>query len=150
MTTWGPLGNLAPPARKTTMARLAGGLFVEPHAAACSSNLDVPDFSNGSAMMSGLALAAASELGRRTTGSDKARKQRFPAPPPALRTFSAAEEISVSGEIYSNEKSPVAIETTTTAQRPSGDVVFRHRSRAAGALLSSCCEALWRRPTQIA
>jgi VWFA-related protein len=95
-------------------------------------DLDVPDFSSGALTMSSVALASASELRRPTTGSDKAWKQRFPAPPTASRVFSVGEEISISGEIYSNEKQTGAIEVTTTVTRASGEVVFRHQEMLTG------------------
>jgi VWFA-related protein len=90
-------------------------------------DLDVPDFSKEPLMMSGLALASTSELQRPTTGSDKDWKQRFPQPPTSARVFDAADNIQVSGEIYSNEKQIGRIETTTTVSAASGEVLVWHQ-----------------------
>ncbi len=76
--------------------------------------LDVPDFAKDPITMSGLALSLASEAGQLTTGPDKDWQKRFDYAPTARRAFSAADELTVAGEAYINEKAPGAIEATTT------------------------------------
>jgi VWFA-related protein len=114
-----------PPGRY--LLRIAGVNGVGQTRGSVQYDLDVPDFSKEPLMMSGLALASTSELQRPTTGSDKDWKQRFAEPPTSARVFDAADNIEVSGEIYSNEKQIGRIETTTIVSAASGDVVFRHQ-----------------------
>ena len=87
-------------------------------------DLDVPDLNKGKLTFSGLTLAAASEIGRPTTGSDTKWKTRFDEPPTAARTFSPDDELQVAGEIYS--RSAASLDVTTTVKRAAGTVVFRH------------------------
>ena len=87
-------------------------------------DLEVPDFSKGPLTMSSLALAAASDLERPTTGSDKSWKERFTQPPTAARVFSDGEDILVSGEIYRNDPRLNDIDVMTSVRSASGEVVF--------------------------
>jgi VWFA-related protein len=88
-------------------------------------SLDVPDFAKDPITMSGLALSLASEASQPTTGSDKDWQKRFDYAPTARRAFSAADELTVAGEAYINEKAPGAIEATTMVLRPSGEVAVQ-------------------------
>jgi VWFA-related protein len=99
-------------------------------------DLDVPDFSKGPLTMSGLAVAAASEGGRPTTGSDREWKARFTVAPTALRTFRAGEALTVSGEIYPHDRKPGRIEVVTDLVGEDGSAAFSRRTLldAAGAL----------------
>ena len=89
--------------------------------------LDVPDFAKDPITMSGLAFSLASEANEPTTGSDKDWRKRFDYAPTARRAFSAADELTVAGEAYINEKAPGAIEATTMVLRPSGEVAVQTR-----------------------
>jgi VWFA-related protein len=88
-------------------------------------DLDVPDFAKDPITMSGLVLSLASEASQPTTGSDKDWQKRFDYAPTARRAFSAADELTVAGEAYINEKAPGAIEATTMVLRPSGEVAVQ-------------------------
>jgi hypothetical protein len=100
--------------------------------------------------MSSLALAAASDLERPTTGSDKSWKERFTQPPTAARVFSDGEDILVSGEIYPNDPRLNDIDVTTSVRSASGEVVFdRERTLTPGASVISGAPAALRHQTVI-
>ena len=88
-------------------------------------DVDVPDFSKAALAMSGLALSAASDVERPTTGSDKAWNERFLQAPTALRGFSADDRLFVSGEIYRNDLRIGDVDVTTTVRNPAGEIVFQ-------------------------
>jgi len=90
-------------------------------------DLDVPDFAGDPITMSGLTLSSAAEADAPTSGSDKEWDKRFDHPPTARRAFSAADELTVSGEAYINEKAPGAIEADTMVLRRSGDIAIQTR-----------------------
>jgi VWFA-related protein len=91
-------------------------------------DLDVPDFSRGALSMSDLAIALASEADPPITGSDKTWSERFTRAPTTARTFSAADELLVVGEIYGSGMALDSVDATTTVRSASGEVVFDHRS----------------------
>jgi VWFA-related protein len=113
-------------------------------------DLDVPDFSKGPLTMSGLALASVSDLGRPTTGSDKAWNQRFAQPPTAARVFSDADDILVSGEIYRNDSQLEDIDVTTSVRSASDEVVFeRDQTLTPGTNVASGAPSTLRHQTKI-
>lgn len=87
-------------------------------------DIDVPDFGVtlgvSSVLLTSRAAAAAA-----TVVPDADLRTGLPAPPGAVRTFSADDVVTALAEVYDNRQTPGALITTVTVTRPGGDVVRR-------------------------
>jgi VWFA-related protein len=91
-------------------------------------DLDVPDFSKGALMISGVLLASNSVSPRTTTGTGRQWQGLLHDPPTTDRVFPSGTELSLFAEIYDNDKkSGHRIEVTTTVRTDFGEAVFGHR-----------------------
>ena len=99
-------------------------------------DLEVPKFSEGSLVMSGLAISSSMAGAVATPGGkeDEIAKM-LPGPPTVAREFSRREELAVLAEIYDNDTAPHRVDITTTLRGDDGRELFRHQDeRATGEL----------------
>jgi hypothetical protein len=105
------------------------------HAAARAANgsalgtirqdLDVPDFSKGPLLMSGLALSAPSAARMLTANPDAGFTDVLPASPTAIREFPSSDTLAVFAEVYDNEtRTPHRVSITTQVVADDGRVLF--------------------------
>lgn len=88
-------------------------------------DLDVPDFSKGALLMSGITLTSESAARIPTVNPDPGFKDVLPASPTAIREFPRSDTLGLFAEVYDNQTAAahrVAITTTVTAD--DGRVVF--------------------------
>ncbi len=88
-------------------------------------DVDVPDFSKGPLLMSGIAVSSAFGARVQTANPDPEFKDVLPASPVAIRDFPRGDTLSVFAEIYDNLRATahrVSIKTTILAD--DGSVVF--------------------------
>jgi VWFA-related protein len=89
-------------------------------------DLDVPDFSRGPLLMSGLVLTSLAASLQPTAQLDEQLKAVLPGPPTALREFLQNDEIVVFAELYDNEaRSPHTVDITTRVTSAEGKVVLK-------------------------
>jgi VWFA-related protein len=89
-------------------------------------DLEVPDFSKGPLVMSGIVLSSMSASLQPTARPDEQLKQVMPAPPVAMRSFPQGDELMLFSEIYDNAPNPVhGVDITTTITTDTGEVKFK-------------------------
>jgi len=89
-------------------------------------DLDVPDFTKESLVMSGVVLSSASGLRMSTAKPDEELKDALPGPPTASRTFPRGDELAVFAEVYDNDaKTPHVVDITSTVVSEDGRNVFK-------------------------
>ena len=90
-----------------------------------NDDIDVPDFTDGALLMSGIVLAAESGVQTSTVKSDQELKSVLPGPPVATRTFQRGDQLAVYAEVYENDvKTPHKVDITTTVVGEDGRTVF--------------------------
>jgi VWFA-related protein len=89
-------------------------------------DLDVPDFQKSVFSISGLALTSASAAQLPTARPDEQLRAVLPAPPVAIRTFPANDEIKLFAEVYDNAgATPHKVDITATVTTDEGKVMFK-------------------------
>ena len=89
-------------------------------------DVEVPDFSEESLALSGIAIASASALNISTAKADDQLKEVLPGPPTALRVFPRGDSLAVFAEVYDNDvKAPHVVDITTTVVSEDGRNVFK-------------------------
>jgi len=89
-------------------------------------DLEVPDFTKGPLVMSGVALTSAASSRVPTVRPDDELKQVLPAAPNGSRTFPVGDDLALFAEIYDNAGgSPHKVNITTTVTADEGKVVFK-------------------------
>ena len=89
-------------------------------------DLQVPDFTKGPLVVSGLVLTAARAAVIPTARPDETLAGVLPAPPAALRLFGPDDELVVYAEIYDNQGgTPHTVDLTTSVVSDDGQVVFK-------------------------
>ena len=89
-------------------------------------DLDVPDFTKGPLVMSGVALTSAASSRVPTVRPDDELRQVMPAPPVGNRVFPVGDELSLFAEIYDNAGgSPHKVDITTTVTADEGKELFK-------------------------
>jgi len=89
-------------------------------------DLDVPDFTKGPIVMSGVAITSAASSRVPTVRPDDELKQVMPAPPMGSRVFPLGDELSLFAEIYDNEGgSPHKVDIKTTVTADEGKELFK-------------------------
>jgi len=92
-------------------------------------DIDVPDFSKGDVVLSGVALAATADRSVATGSAQEALTfgGSLPGPPSTLREFPANSEIATFVEVYDNAPAPShRLDVTATVKADDGRVVFTH------------------------
>jgi hypothetical protein len=89
-------------------------------------DVEVPDYSKGSLVMSGLLVSSAGSARIPTAGSFEAFKEVLPAPPTTIRDFVPADTLAVVAEIYDNEKTAHTLDVTTSVLEVNGTVRFHN------------------------
>jgi len=90
-------------------------------------DLDVPDFQKAPFSISGVVLTSASAAGLPTAKPDEQLKAVLPAPPVAVRTFPANDEIRLFAEVYDNGgATPHKVDITATVTTDEGKVMFKN------------------------
>ncbi|MSO55681.1 MAG: VWA domain-containing protein [Acidobacteria bacterium] len=88
-------------------------------------DVDVPDFSKGPLVLSGVAIAASADGSIATGSNDLTLGGALPGPPSALREFPAGSEITAYVEVYDNQPNPPhRLDVTATVRADDGRVVF--------------------------
>lgn len=87
-------------------------------------DLDVPDFSKGQLVMSGVALTSQAATRMLTANTDAGLKDVLPGPPTATRDFSRADTLTLFTDVYDNQTAPHRVAITTTVSADDGKVVF--------------------------
>jgi hypothetical protein len=87
-------------------------------------DLDVPDFSKGSLLMSGIALTSASASRTLTANPDPGFKDVLPAPATTLREFPRGDTLALFAEIYDNETARHKVAIKTSVLAGDGQVIF--------------------------
>jgi VWFA-related protein len=107
------LSELAlPPGRY--QLRVAAGNVNGP-AGAVMHDLDVPDFSRGPLVMSGLALSSDRTSGIVTSSPRQPPRDILPAPPTTVREFQAGDRLTLYSEVYENLRRAAAHTVTVKA-----------------------------------
>ena len=89
-------------------------------------DLDVPDFTKGPLVMSGVALTSAASSRVPTVRPDDELRQVMPAPPVGNRVFPVGDELSLFAEVYDNAGgSPHKVDITTTVTADEGKELFK-------------------------
>ena len=89
-------------------------------------DVEVPDFSEGKLLMSGLAITSAGASRTPTAKADPYFEDVLPAQPTTVREFSSEDEIFLFVEVYDNEtKVSHKVDITSTVRTDEGRVVFR-------------------------
>jgi VWFA-related protein len=89
-------------------------------------DLDVPDFSKGGLVMSGLVVTSAAASAVPTAKADEILKGVLPASPTAWREFPRNDLIALFTEIYDNQtRTPHRVAVTTTVLSDEGVAVFK-------------------------
>jgi VWFA-related protein len=89
-------------------------------------DLDVPDFSKGPIVMSGLALTSPSASRLPTVRPDVGLRDVMPGAPAAAREFHADDELALFAEIYDNTAATAhKVDITTTVTADEGKVMFK-------------------------
>ncbi|MEO8257824.1 MAG: VWA domain-containing protein [Acidobacteriota bacterium] len=89
-------------------------------------DLDVPDFTKGPLVMSGVALTSAASSRVPTVRPDDELKQVLPAPPMGNRVFPVGDELFLFAEIYDNAAgSPHKVDIKTTVTADEGNELFK-------------------------
>ena len=89
-------------------------------------DLDVPDFSRGSLLMSGLVVTSLSGSQMPTAQADERLYAVLPDPPSARREFPPDDEVAVFAEFYDNEnKTPHQVEIETKVTSDAGNIVYK-------------------------
>jgi hypothetical protein len=90
-------------------------------------DLEVPDFQKAPFSISGLALTSASAAALPTARPDEQLKAVMPAPPVAIRTFPANDELRLFAEIYDNAgNTPHKVDIIATITTEEGKVMFKN------------------------
>jgi VWFA-related protein len=90
-------------------------------------DLDVPDFQKAPFSISGVVMTSASAAGLPTAKPDEQLKAVLPAPPVAVRTFPANDEIRLFAEVYDNAgATPHKVDITATVTTDEGKVMFKN------------------------
>ena len=87
-------------------------------------DLDVPDFSKGPLVMSGLVLTSAAAAATPTARPDEMLADVLPRPPTVRRVFPRGDELSVFAEIYDHVRGPHRVEIGTTVTDDGGALVY--------------------------
>jgi len=89
-------------------------------------DLEVPDFTKGPLVMSGVALTSAASSRVPTVRPDDELKQVLPAAPNGSRTFPVGDDLALFAEIYDNAGgSPHKVDITTTVTADEGKELFK-------------------------
>ena len=89
-------------------------------------DVEVPDFSEGKLLMSGLAITSAGASRIPTAKADPYFEDVLPAQPTTVREFSSEDEIFLFVEVYDNEtKVSHEVDITSTVRTDEGRVVFQ-------------------------
>ena len=89
-------------------------------------DLDVPDFTRGPLLMSGLVLTSVAGSRVPTVHPDADLKEMLPSPPMGSRIFPLGDELALFAEIYDNEGgSPHKVDIATTVTSDEGKVLFK-------------------------
>ena len=94
--------------------RVAAGNVNGP-AGAVMHDLDVPDFSKGPLVMSGIALSSDRTSGVVTSSPRDPLRGLLPAPPTTVREFPAGDRLTLYSELYENSRGPAAHTVTVKA-----------------------------------
>ena len=78
-------------------------------------DLDVPDFSKGPLVMSGIALSSDRTSGVVTSSPRDPLRGFLPAPPTTVREFPAGDRLTLYSELYENSRGPAAHTVTVKA-----------------------------------
>jgi VWFA-related protein len=92
-------------------------------------DIDVPDFSKGDVVLSGVALAATADRSVATGSAQEVLTfgGGLPGPPSTLREFPANSELAAFAEVYDNAPTPShRLDVTATVKADDGRVVFTH------------------------
>jgi VWFA-related protein len=88
-------------------------------------DLDVPDFSKGPLLMSGLTLTSDSAARMLTANPDPDFKDVLPASPTAIRDFPSSDTLALFAEVYDNEtRAPHRVAIVTRVVADDGRVLF--------------------------
>src|SRR3954471_11234416 len=87
-------------------------------------DIDVPDF-GVTLGISGVLLTSRTAAAAATVVPDADLRTALPAPPGAIRTFTADDVVTVMAEVYDNRQTPGSLLTNVTVTTPNGDVVKR-------------------------
>jgi hypothetical protein len=100
-------------------------------------DLDVPDFTKGPLLMSGLVLTSLVGSQAPTAEADDQLRAVLPGPPVALREFPPSDEIVAFAEIYDNQAgSPHRVDVGATVTSDLGKVLYkREEERSSSELL---------------
>ena len=89
-------------------------------------DVEVPDFSEGKLLISGLAITSAGASRISTMKADPHFKDVLPAQPTTVREFSSEDEIFLFVEVYDNETNVShTVDITSTVRTDEGRVVFQ-------------------------
>jgi len=115
--------------------RLVAGSKVR--AGSVVADVEVPDFSKGPLVMSGVALTSASALGRYTIPQIDALGLRLPGPLTAAREFAAGDRLTVYAEAYENgRRAAHAVEVRVELRSADGRVLHTSTQERASDELS--------------
>src|SRR5262245_49016679 len=90
-------------------------------------DLDVPDFQKSAFSISGLVMTSAASAALPTVRPDEQIRAVLPAPPVAIRTFPANDEIKLFAEVYDNAgATPHKVDITATVTTDEGKVLFKN------------------------
>jgi VWFA-related protein len=90
-------------------------------------DLEVPDFQKSVFSISGLVMTSASSAALPTVRPDEQIRAVLPAPPVAIRTFPANDEIKLFAEVYDNAgATPHKVDITATVVTDEGKVLFKN------------------------
>jgi VWFA-related protein len=95
-------------------------------------DLEVPDFTKGPLLMSGLVLSSMAGSQMPTARGDEQLKPVLPGPPVALREFPQNDELALFAEVYDNQAdSPHDVDIVATVTSDEGKVVFKNEGTRA-------------------
>jgi VWFA-related protein len=95
-------------------------------------DLEVPDFTKGPLLMSGLVLSSMAGSQAPTARGDEQLTPVLPGPPVALREFPQNDELALFAEVYDNQAgSPHNVDIVATVTSDEGKVVFKNEETRA-------------------